>query len=409
MVKRIILKTSDALNDGGLRLVAKKAIRKVFKGVAGQSLKDEYRSLVKTEDLLSVNWTEDPYRPKAVSKKSYSTAWVMSPPGKGSGGHLSIFRFLQFLENSGHKVTIYLYSNNRHTDIDLWKSVIVNHFPSIKGDIKLLEESSKSIAFDAVFATGWETAYPVYGFTNSAQKFYFVQDFEPSFYATGTDSVLAENTYKFGYFGITAGGWLSKKLKQEYGMKTNYFTFGIDHDIYQYQHQKDRNAVFFYARPVTARRAFELGILSLEEFAKRNPQTTIHLAGWDLHRYSIPFKHISHGIVTPHELASIYNKCSAGLVLSLTNMSLLPPELLACGTIPVINKGDNNKLVYDNPYYAWTEAMPAQIAKTIESVLKNPQKQQTAELASKSVANLNWESSGERFIKIFESQMKDPK
>ena len=35
------------------------------------------------------------------------------------------------------------------------------------------------------------------------------------------------------------------------------------------------------------------------------------------------------------ELNEIYNQCAVGLVLSLTNMSLLPLELLASGVIPV--------------------------------------------------------------------------
>src|SRR5690606_37442928 len=61
---------------------------------------------------------------------------------------------------------------------------------------------------DAIFATAWETAYPVFVDPSTARRLYFVQDFEPTFYATGSNSVLAENTYRFGFHGITAGRWL---------------------------------------------------------------------------------------------------------------------------------------------------------------------------------------------------------
>ena len=71
---------------------------------------------------------------------------------------------------------------------------------------------------DVLFATGWETAYPVFNMKNPAHKMYFVQDFEPLFYGMGSKAVLAENTYRFGFYGITAGCWLTKKVG-EYGMK----------------------------------------------------------------------------------------------------------------------------------------------------------------------------------------------
>jgi hypothetical protein len=44
-----------------------------------------------------------------------------------------------------------------------------------------------------------------------------VQDFEPYFEPVGSYSTFAENTYRFGFHGITLGEWLSKKLTNEYG------------------------------------------------------------------------------------------------------------------------------------------------------------------------------------------------
>ena len=77
------------------------------------------------------------------------------------------------------------------------------------------------------------------------------------------------------------------------------------------------------------------------------------------------------------ELSDIYNQCSAGLVLSLTNMSLLPLELLSSGTIPVVNDAENNRLVSDNENIHYIEASLLSLAnglseamsKTIPAVL----------------------------------------
>jgi glycosyltransferase involved in cell wall biosynthesis len=59
--------------------------------------------------------------------------------------------------------------------------------------------------------------------------------------------------------------------------------------------------------------------------------------------YAIPFKHKSLGIVPHDKLYSIYQECNYGLVLSFTNLSLLPVELMASGVIVISNKGENNE------------------------------------------------------------------
>src|SRR5947208_1533993 len=129
-------------------------------------------------------------------------------------------------------------------------------------------------------ATSWTTAYPVRNAKIEGGKFYFVQDFEPSFYPVGSESVLAENTYRFGLYGITAGGWLSKKLEHDYGMQCDHFEFGSDFGRYYYVNSGHRSKVFFYARPVTTRRGFELGVLALDRFHRAKPEYEINMAGW---------------------------------------------------------------------------------------------------------------------------------
>ena len=49
-------------------------------------------------------------------------AWIMPPPGKGSGGHLNIFRFIKYLEDAGNECSIYLYSDSGEAPIDVIKT-----------------------------------------------------------------------------------------------------------------------------------------------------------------------------------------------------------------------------------------------------------------------------------------------
>jgi O-antigen biosynthesis protein len=42
-----------------------------------------------------------------------------------------------------------------------------------------------------------------------------------------------------------------------------------------------------------------------------------------------PYEHL--GVLTPPQLATLYSEATVGLCLSLTNFSLMPKEMLACG------------------------------------------------------------------------------
>ncbi len=272
-------------------------------------------------------------------------------------------------------------------------------------NLKFYRYGDHAIEGDVLFATGWETAYPVFNESISIKKMYFVQDFEPLFYPMGTDYILAENTYKFGFDGVTAGGWLAQKLSKEYGMKCDYYDFGAELSLYKHENPKKRDEIFFYARPVTERRGFDLGIMALEIFHKENPQVVINLAGWDVSEYDIPFPYINHGAMDMNRLSEVYNRCAAALVLSLTNMSLLPLELLACGSIPVVNDGPNNRLVSDNTFINYVEASPRSLANKLMEIIKNPKQVEYAQKASKSVESGGWEASGAKFVKIIEGTL----
>ena len=65
-------------------------------------------------------------------------------------------------------------------------------------------------------------------------------------------------------------------------------------------------------------------------------------AGENLDKYKIPFKHENLGSVPINKLSDVYGKCDMCLVLSGTNISLLPLEVMASGSVVVGNDGENN-------------------------------------------------------------------
>lgn len=363
-------------------------------------------SVVTYQDAQAVDWsTPHPAvaQPLAVPDGPLTVAWVMSPPGENSGGHQNIFRFLKFMELAGHTVRIYLHSvHHAHSVADVRSMLAASSaYPDLQATI---EDYRGAVADDvhALFATSWETAYPVFLDPSAARRLYFVQDFEPYFYPVGTESVLAENTYRFGFSGITAGGWLSSKLTSDYGMPARSYGFSADNSEYSRVIDAPRKEIFFYARPATARRGYGLGIMALDLFARERPGYRINLAGEDLSRHSIPFPHVSHGALPVGALNDLYNRCAAALVLSLTNMSLLPLELLAAGTIPVVNDAPNNRLVSTNPFIEYAPASPRALADRLVALVDRADIVEHSRAAAASLGDAGWQDSGREFLAAFE-------
>lgn len=389
------------------------AVEYAKKGDAGpsnNSPKHRLHSLVRLEDVLSADWTLPrawPGKPNPSPQSRHHVAWIMSPPGVSSGGHQNIYRFIDVLERQGHQCSIYLYGSedNLPTEAEVRKLTnAADAYPNVKARVfHYAGEVAPDV--DAIFATGWETAYPSFNDASQAKRFYFIQDYEPLFYALGTDSKLAENTYKFGFHGITAGGWLAHKVSTEFGMTADHFDFAVDPSRYYLTNKGNRDEVFFYARPVTPRRAFEFGVLVLKELLALRPGTVINFAGWDTSDWEVPFDYNNLGALALADLNDVYNRCGAALVLSLSNMSLLPLELAAAGVVPVVNDAPNNRMVSDSEVLAYEPLVPRIMAERLCAILDAPKSQAELRHMSDAVSDFTWEDSGAQFLAAFDRQM----
>lgn len=408
MLNRVRRAVRIARDEGVRVLLAKVLSRALGRVQAGGGVVTPVpiRMLTKVEDATEVDWSEPaPWQrtPRAVVNEKLSTAWIMNPPGESSGGHQTIFRSIRYLEQAGHRATVQLYHGADHAiDARYIEALVKERGSYTRVDAPFQAYSGVPDDTDVIVATGWETAYPAYRDPSTARRLYFVQDFEPAFYPVGSEHVLAENTYHFGFDAITAGRWLATRLATEYGMTTRHFDFAADTTTYRLDTTTRRDEVVFYARPVTPRRGFELGVMALERLRRLRPDVVIHLVGWDVSDYDLPFPHVDHGIISTAALNEIYNRCGVGLVLSLTNMSLLPLELLASGTIPVVNDGPNNRMVTDNPFIEYSASSPAALARRMDAVLSRPDLAEHSRAAAQSISRDGWAPSGRQFVAAFE-------
>lgn len=370
----------------GPRGVAERLRAKLAEALAPKGASMEVRQA----DVLAADLSNIPVRtvPELRPGQDIEVNWITVPPSRGSGGATTIFRVINYLQAHGYRNRVYFY--DVYGGDHRYYADIVRSYFGFKGPIGRVEDGMQDA--HAVVATAWATAYPAFNARCAGKRFYFVQDFEPHFHPVGAASILAENTYRMGFYGITAGRWLPQKLQAEFGMDADFFDFGCDTRVYHRIPGSNRNGIVFYARPGAARRGFELGLMAMEVFAARRPDISLHFYGDRMGKLSFPF--IDHGKVTPAQLNEIYNQCFGGLSLSMTNVSLVPHEMLAAGCIPVVNEAVHNRIVLDNAYVRYAPPNPHALASELEKVVDTKYFEMLSASASGSVRTTDWNSAG---------------
>jgi len=337
-------------------------------------------------------------RPTGGTVEPGTLLWFIPDFNIGSGGHTTIFRIIWHLEQKGWNSSIVITKPVMHKNANRAHEDIRKYFFPLQAKVYFGIKNLPPCEF--ALATGWDTAYSVRAFTGAQHKMYFVQDFEPYFYAMGSEYMLAENTYRFGFFGITAGDWLADTLARAYGMSTHAIHFGVELERYYRRPRREPHIrrVFFYARPPTQRRAFELGLLVLNAVWERLPKTHFIMAGWDTSNYRIPFPHLSCGTVRPDALADVFSQCDVALVLSLTNASLMPPELMACGCTVVSNRGANVEWLLNDEVALLTDPTPEALTEAVCTLLQDDARRVALSARGEAWArNLHWADMASQF------------
>jgi O-antigen biosynthesis protein len=326
-------------------------------------------------------------------------AWICRPPGAGSGGHTTMFRMAGALERAGHECHIYI-QDEHGWSLRQHRETIRRWWPWVRAEIR--DFASGVDDSHAIFATGWTTAWALLSVEAAGARCYFVQDFEPSFYPAGSEYLLAEATYRFPLHAITAGRWLAQYLGDHYGTDVRHFDFGCDIHHYKLIAGTERAGICYYCRPDTPRRAHELAVAGLALFAEANPRVPIHTFGQNPGR--LPFRVETHGLLTPSQLSILYNGCIAGVVLSATNVSLVPYEMLAAGCIPIVNDGDQNRMVLNNPHVIYCLPMPHEIAHQLNRLVNQPRSafQTGASVAASSIDVSGWGRAETQFVAAVE-------
>ena len=364
--------------------------RKHGKSVSTLNIRDlEYKEVYKIQNLIKEKYrlTEEQidyqrirrsmmgYTEKKTNNgKKGNIAWFVPALLKGSGGHRTIFQNVSALINEGYKCDVYIGDSNRHTPEELF-NMINEYYGEFKGDV-FADWNEPLKDYDVCVATAYNSA-PIVNRIECPKKVYFIQDYEPYFFPIGTEYIVAENTYKYGFYGITIGKWLSHKMRDEFNLKTNFFHFCADLNTYKkIDNIKKENAICFIFQPDKPRRCDLIALKALQLVKEEIKDLKIYTYGSEKRNINnLEVEQL--GIIPIEKCNELYNKCRVGLCMSASNPSRIPFEMMAAG-LPVVELyRENNLYDFPNDGVMLADSTPEAIANAIITILKDDKLQKT--------------------------------
>lgn len=389
------------LQNDGPRAFTQRLVRIAYNRLGAASLGEPL-----LDDDVADSTQLQPAFPEArpLPGERLTIGWVMTPPSAGSGGHTTLFRMVRAAELAGHHCVLFLY--DRHGgDVRAHERVIRDWWPDLSADVRDAADGIDGV--DACVASSWESAHVLARRCGSPmRRLYFIQDYEPYFYARGAMYALAEDSYRFGFRCIALGEMVAELLRSEIGIVPDVTEFGCDTSVYRPVAGRERTGVVFFARPDFPRRGYWLARLALQRFHELHPEIEIHFYGSKV--TGLPFPATQHGRLNPAELNDLYNSCIAGLVLSFTNISLVPEEMLAAGTIPVMNDSAHSRVVLQNEHAVWATPTPHALAAALSEAVTRAPVADGARIISESVQSVGWTKAQADIVRIIEDEVYAP-
>lgn len=219
-------------------------------------------------------------------------------------------------------------------------------------DFAFYDGSDESIAAipgaDAAVSTLWLTATHVVKAMSAPRNFYLVQDFEPEFYPASTMFALAEESYRYGLYGICNTKSMHSTYVDAYKGQATYFTPAVDRNIYFPSGDIESIesgvvTIFAYARD-HFRNCWELVCEALSRVkAQHGRKVQIVTAGARYLPEAADF--VDLGLMDYRATGAVYRGTDIGVTMQISrHPSYLPLELMASG-VPMVSP--------DSEWFKW--------------------------------------------------------
>lgn len=330
---------------------------------------------------------------------------------KYSGGHTSILRLGTQLANEYEVI----YASYITEDIVDMKEAAVFNLENYKGEILNLTDIITTEK-DILIATFWESVYFIKNL--KGYKMYFVQDYEPYFYEYGEDYILAENTYKLGLHVVSLGKWNVEKIKKLTDYKNTildyidfpyekkeYVKISRDYNTYK-EIKKIKLCVYVKAALKRAPYLIDTMLGHLKLKLKNEKGINLEITYFGNESYLKLENGQSLGKLDKKSLMELYHNSDFGMCASLTNISLVPYEMLATG-LPLIEFEEGSfKDFFPEETAIITDFNYETLYRKLLMVLSDPEiLEQMNNIAFKIMKELSWDNSGKQFISIIKKKV----
>lgn len=375
----------------------KKIVYNYLKKRKERSRKQQIEGLLCDENFIK---TKNP-KLKKIDNLVFVTSYIAAY----AGGMTSILRLGTMLVEEGFHVSYITLGTQTLEEIQNNAKINLKNY---KGTVKTSENIYKE-EYDVVIATDWKSVYSVRKM--SGYKMYFVQDYEPYFCEDGEQFILAKKTYELGLHMVSLGQWNKREIERNANDWTRIDYIDFPYEASEY-HMVTRNYDAYSKRNTfrmvvylkqASRRLPTLIPLMLERTKQLFKEKGIHL--------EIQFFGGIEGIDTElgdnlgklskKELMELYSGADFGMVSSMTNISLVPYEMLATG-LPLIEFQDGTfPFFFKKPSAILSSFSAEDLFEKMYNAINNPEiLRGMNDNAQECLKGLSWKNSGHQFAEI---------
>lgn len=327
------------------------------------------------------------------------------------GGQTSVLRLGTELHKLGYSVYYAVYKKQSKEEMQICAESNLKGFEGTLISSASFQRLQHKKSPDVIVATSWDTVS--YAKIFSGYKMYFVQDYEPYFYSFGEQFLLAKKTYEQGLHMVSLGAWNKEMIEKNCDTISSINVVDFPYERSEYP-RKDRDYTAY-----ASKRRFIIAVY-LKYYGKRLPCIIPYMLEKVKEYFRkdgivLDVKYFGEaksfttqggenlGMLNKEQLLELYETADFGMVASLSNISLVPYEMLATG-LPVIEFKDGTfEYFFPKNSAIMTSIDAKELYESLSYVIHNPEELMIQQENAKSYMNaLSWEKTGKQFADIME-------
>lgn len=340
--------------------------------------------------------------------KIQKITFVIERMAKFNGGQTSILRLGTELAKLGYQVGYIVYKPQSKSDMEECAKTNLSTYQGEMYTNKYLDKLNS----DIVIASSWDTVSFVKKM--NGYKMYFLQDYEPYFFSFGELFLMAKKTYEQGLHMVSLGSWNKEMVEKNCNVVSKVDTVDFPYESKEYpdcnrnykvygQKKEFLVAVYlkYYGKRLPCITQYLLKQVK-EEFKKDGIVLNIKYFGEDKSFKCDAGENL--GMLTKKQLFSLYKKADFGLVASMSNISLVPYEMLATG-LPIIEFEDGTfPYFFPNNSAILTSLSYMDLYEKLKQVIMEPHRlEEMYHTSQNKLKSLSWSKTAKQFSNIIEN------